>query len=266
MTSNTYFRFYAELNEFLAGDFRHRPVCRTCPDEATVKHMIEAFGVPHTEVELILINGESVDFSARVRDSDHVSVYPSFGLLDISPILKLPSRPLRGDRFVADSHLGRLAKQLRMLGFDVLYHSSYEDQEIARISVDEGRIVLSRDRNLLMHKAIVRGCCLHGESTDEQVLEVLARLDLSRSIRPFTRCLRCNGLLNDVDKDAVAYRVPERSRKFYQRFFECADCKNIYWEGSTWLECVRASGKLSKRRKKAGRHEACVSAMESSER
>jgi len=232
MTANAYFRFYAELNEFLARGFRHRLVCRTCPDEATVKHMIEAFGVPHTEVELILINGESVDFSSRIRNGDHVSVYPSFGLLDISPVLMLPSRPLRGDRFVADSHLGRLAKQLRMLGFDALYRSSYDDQEIVRISVDEGRIVLSRDRNLLMHKAIVRGCYLHAGSTDEQVLEVLARLDLSRSICPFTRCLRCNGLLNDVDKDAVAYRVPERSRQFYQRFFECTDCKNIYWEGS----------------------------------
>lgn len=232
MTVHAYFRFYAELNEFLAPVHRQRSVRRACPGDATVKHMIEVFGVPHTEVELILLNGESVDFEQRIQDGGRVSVYPAFGSLDISTLLKLPARPFRGDRFIADSHLGLLAKQLRMLGFDVLYHNRYGDREIARISAGEDRIVLSRDRNLLIHKAIVRGCYLHAKSSEEQVLEVLARLDLSEAIKPFTRCLLCNGLLNEVEKANVEDRVAVRSGAYYQRFLECSGCRKIYWEGS----------------------------------
>jgi uncharacterized protein with PIN domain len=226
------FRFYAELNRFLAPGYRQRSFSYPLSRDATVKHMIEALGVPHTEVELILANGEPVDFARRLRGGERISVYPYFGNLDIAPLGKLRAEPLRNVRFIADAHLGQLAKNLRMLGFDVLYRNDYSDAEVARIAVDEQRIVLTRDRDLLIRKEIVRGCYLHAISSDQQVREVVMRFKLSGAARAFSRCLACNGVLRVVEKSAVADRVPTHSRQFYDRFFECDVCARVYWEGS----------------------------------
>ncbi len=228
------FRFYEELNDFLAPEHRKRAVRRDSPAEATVKHVIEAFGVPHTEVELILANGESVDFAYRVRAGDRVSVYPKFERLDIAPLLKVRERPLRELRFIADAHLGGLARRLRMLGFDVLYRNSYDDAEVARIARDEGRVVLTRDRNLLMHRAITHGSYIHAIDPRRQLAEVLDRLDLRRAIRPFTRCLCCNAPLQPVDKSAIAERIPPTTRRYYDNYWQCTGCAHIYWQGSHW--------------------------------
>lgn len=200
--------------------------------DATVKHMIEALGVPHTEVELILVNGESVDFSRRLQHNDRISVYPSFRSIDIAPLGRLRAPCASGDKFIADAHLGQLAKNLRMLGFDVLYRNDYSDAEVARIAASEDRIVLTRDRDLLIRKEIVRGCYLHAISCEEQMIEVVSRFKLARSTRAFSRCLTCNGVLRMVEKSAVAERVPQHSREFYERFFECEICTQVYWEGS----------------------------------
>lgn len=226
------FRFYAELNNFLSPPFRQRRFSKPCSQDASVKHMIEALGVPHTEVELIIVNGQSVDFSYRLADGDEVSVYPSFGTDDLG--FAVPLRPpLQGrERFIADAHLGQLAKHLRMLGFDVLYRNDFSDAEVARIAATEERIVLTRDRDLLIRKEIVRGCYLHALGSEEQLVEVLGRFKLVQSARAFSRCLTCNGALQLVDKSDIAHRVPHHSRNCYDRFYECQGCAQVYWEGS----------------------------------
>jgi uncharacterized protein len=226
------FRFYAELNQFLAPSHRQVTFQYGLSRDATVKHAIEALGVPHTEVELILVNGESVDFSYRVQDSARVSVYPHFSTLDITPLAKVRTPSLHIERFIADAHLGQLAKNLRMLGFDVLYRNDFSDAEMARIAAMEERIVLTRDRDLLIRKEIVHGCYLHAISCEEQITEVVARFNLADNARAFSRCLTCNGTLRVVEKSAVAHRVPLHSRQYYDRFFECEDCAQVYWEGS----------------------------------
>ena len=226
------FRFYAELNDFLAPYQRQRTFSHPCSRDATVKHMIEALGVPHTEVELIRIDGEAVDFSHRLRDGEHVSVYPVFTAIDMTRLSRLRP-PLHGRaRFIADAHLGQLAKNLRMLGFDVLYRNDYSDAELARIAAEDGRIVLTRDRDLLIRKEIVRGCYLHAVAGDAQLLEVIARFNLDCTVRAFSRCLSCNGVLLAVHKDDVAHRVPPHSHAIYERFYECQGCAQVYWEGS----------------------------------
>jgi uncharacterized protein len=226
-----HFRFYAELNDFLAPMLRQRRFSRVCSRDASVKHMIEAFGVPHTEVELILVNGEPVNFSHRLRDGERVSVYPCFATLAIAAPLPLRP-PAPGKRFIADAHLGQLAKQLRMLGFDVLYRNDYSDAELARIAAAEGRIVLTRDRDLLIRKEIVHGCYLHALNSDEQVREVVRRFDLVPSVRALSRCLSCNGVLRVVEKSEIEHRVPPYSRDVYEQFYECDCCAQVYWEGS----------------------------------
>jgi len=230
--ATAHFRFYAELNNFLAPRHRQRTFSHPCSRDSTVKHMIEALGVPHTEVELICVDGVAVDFSHRLQDGERVSVYPVSSTVEITPALRLrPDPPLPG-RFIADAHLGQLAKSLRMLGFDVLYRNDYSDAEVARIAAGEGRIVLTRDRDLLIRKEIVLGCYLHALDIEGQMAEVIGRFRLAPHVRAFSRCLTCNGELRAVAKKEVAHRVPQHSREFYEHFFECAACAHVYWEGS----------------------------------
>jgi hypothetical protein len=239
------FRFYEELNDFLPGGRRKRAFAHACARGATVKHVIEALGVPHTEVEVILANGESVDFSYIVHEGDRISVYPVFESLDVTPLLRLRGEPLRRTRFIADANLGGLARYLRMLGFDTLYENGYADRQLVRIAAAEGRIVLTRDRALLMHRSISRGCYVRATRPRQQLEEILARLDLHRAIAPFSRCLRCNRELEPVAKEAVRDRLPPGSDAFYRRFWTCRGCGRIYWEGSHWRRMESLIGQLA---------------------
>ncbi len=226
------FRFYEELNDFILPERRKRAFLYACAERATVKNAIEALGVPHTEVEVILVNGESVDFSYLVQNGDRIAVYPQFEAIDITPLLKVRARPLRRTRFVADAHLGGLAKYLRLLGFDTLYRNDFRDEEVAQIAAADRRIVLTRDRSLLMHRKITHGCYVRAMKPRQQLEEVLGRLDLSRSIKPFTRCICCNLTLEPITKEAVLNRLPANTIEFYQKFWTCRKCDRIYWAGS----------------------------------
>jgi uncharacterized protein with PIN domain len=228
------FRFYEELNDFIAPERRQRTFTHACPAESTVKHAIEAIGVPHTEVELILIDGVSVGFGERLQEDNRVAIYPKFESLDISPLLRLRDHPLRRTRFVADAHLGGLARLLRMAGFDTVYDNHFADAEIERIADRDGRIVLSRDRELLKRRSISHGCYVRALKPDAQLAEILARLDLAGSLHPLSRCLECNVPLEAVDKAQVVEHIPPNVRQQHQRFSTCSSCRRIFWEGSHW--------------------------------
>jgi hypothetical protein len=246
------FRFYEELNDFLAPERRRREFSAPCARAATAKHMIEALGVPHTEVEMILVNGESAGFERLLQDGDRVAVYPRFEALDITPLLRVRERPLRVTRFVADAHLGGLAHMLRMAGFDTLYRNDYRDREIADIAEREGRIILTRDRELLKYRGVTHGCYVHALKPAQQFRELVERLDLARSFKPFTLCLECNAPLHPVDKQRVCERLPSSVRANHQRFTACDSCGRVFWEGSHWRrmqallsESVRAKSEPS---------------------
>ncbi|MEE8428771.1 MAG: Mut7-C RNAse domain-containing protein [Gammaproteobacteria bacterium] len=225
-------RFYEELNDFLAPPLRKVAFNHELNRRTSVKDMIESFGVPHTEVELILANHTSVDFSYIVQDGDCISVYPMFESLDISPLLRLRPKPLRNPRFIVDSNLGRLARYLRLLGFDALYKNDYTDKEVAQIARDEKRIVLTRDRSLLQHKIITHGYFVRAVKPNKQVKEVLSRLDLYRTVNPFSRCIRCNGKLQNVDKIFIEEKLEPKTKKYYHQFRMCTECGQTYWKGS----------------------------------
>ena len=228
------FRFYEELNDFLPPARRGRDFTTPCARAATTKHMIEAIGVPHTEVELILVNGESSTFGRLLADGDRVSVYPKFESIDVTGLLRVRERPLRELRFVADAHLGGLARLLRMAGFDTLYDNSYRDEEIEQISLTRNRIALTRDRELLKRRGIVHGCYVHAIKSEEQFREMVRRLDLASSIKPFTLCLKCNAPLQPADKATVLDRLPPRVREHHHEFCICAMCQGVFWKGSHW--------------------------------
>lgn len=225
-------RFYAELNDFVSPERKNQTSTYAFGVSGSVKDVIEALGVPHTEVDLILANGQSVDFSYRVRNGDRISVYPGFESIDISPLERLRPTPLREVRFVLDTHLGKLAGYLRMLGLDAAYRRDYPDEELARISVDEKRILLTRDRGLLKRNMIIRGYFVRATNPREQVIELLQRFDLVSLVSPFERCIHCNKLLRPVPKEKVACRLLPETRQRYEEFCVCPECDRIYWKGS----------------------------------
>ncbi|MGH9198492.1 MAG: Mut7-C RNAse domain-containing protein, partial [Acidimicrobiia bacterium] len=186
------FRFYAELNDFLPVERRHREFVCPFQGRVSVKDLIESLGIPHPEVDLILANGQSVDFTYVVCDADRISVYPMFESFDISPVIRLRPTPLREPRFVLDTHLGRLAAHLRLAGFDALYRNDYQDAELVEISTGQQRILLSRDQALLKCGALTHAYYVREIRHAGQLVEVLRRFDLCRLVKPFQRCLRCN--------------------------------------------------------------------------
>jgi uncharacterized protein with PIN domain len=230
--NQAFFRFYAELNDFLPSDRKRVIFSHVFDGQPSVKDTIEALGVPHTEVDLILVNGESVDFSYRIKDGDQISVYPMFESIDIASVLRVRPQPLREVRFVLDTHLGRLAGYLRMLGFDTLYRNDFQDEELASLSSREKRILLTKDRGLLKRSEVSHGYCVREIHPREQLVEVLRRFDLARVIKPFERCMRCNGPVTQVDKEQVIDRLPTETRRYYDEYYLCQDCGRIYWRGS----------------------------------
>lgn len=228
------FRFYQELNDFLPRERRGRDITTPCARAATVKHMIEALGVPHTEVELVLVNGEPSTLDLLIDEGDRITVYPKFEALDITPLLRVRERPLRRLRFVADAHLGGLARFLRMAGFDTVYNNAIHDDEIEQLAATEGRVVLTRDRELLKRRAVTHGCYVHTKKPEEQLREVFDRLDLASGVEPFSLCLHCNAPLRVVAKQSVIDVLPPNVRELHHEFNTCDVCHRVFWKGSHW--------------------------------
>jgi len=228
------FRFYADLNELLSQD--RRQIFFSYPvygGNQSVKHLIEANGVPHTEVALILANSHPVDFSYLVQPGDWVSVYPAFRSALIKPPLDLRPPIPKPARFLLDNHLGKLARYLRLLGFDTWYFNNcYDDAKLAQMAHEEQRILLSRDRGLLMRSQVVQGYCLRTKDSEEQVISIIHRYQLYDQIMPWLRCLRCNGRLAPIEKDQVVDRLEPKTKQHYHEFRICQECEQIYWKGS----------------------------------
>ena len=214
---------------------------------------MESLGAPHTEVDLIVANGDSVDFGYRVRDGDRISFYPRFESIDVGPILRVRPRPLPALRFVLDVHLGKLASFLRLLGFDSLYRRDFEDESLARLSSAERRILLTRDRGLLKRSQVTYGYWIRETSPRLQLIEVARRFGLKDSLEPFSRCLRCNETIRPVSREEVASRLLPRTREHFREFRRCPKCDRVFWKGShhdrmqDFLQEVVASARPSSR-------------------
>jgi len=224
--NNAGFRFYAQLNDFLAPERARNGIQHRFEGHPAIKDVIEALGVPHTEVRRIVVNGETVDFGYHLQDGDRVSVYPAF----ISP--EFSDAGADEPRFILDVHLGKLASYLRLLGFDTLYQNNFDDPDLARISSDEGRILLTRDLGLLKRSLVTQGYFVRNTDPPQQLVEIMRHYSLNQPPRPFLRCLHCNGLLAAVDKESIADRLPPRTRLHFDEFHICLSCQKLYWKGS----------------------------------
>ncbi len=210
------FRFYGNLNDFLPSDRRQVEFSRNIKDRGSIKDAIEALGVPHPEVGLILVNGDSVSFDYLVQEGDRISVYPHFTTLNVSSVSQVQPPPLPSVRFVLDVHLGKLATYLRLLGLDALYRNDYEDEELAEISHRENRLLLTQDRGLLKRSIVTYGYAVRSDNPEEQTREVLERFQLHGAIAPLQRCPNCNGELQPVEKAAIQNQIPHYTRLYYR--------------------------------------------------
>ena len=231
-------RFYEELNAFLPVEKRKLAFSVHVPEGCTVKALIEDLGIPHTEVDLVLANGESVDFAYRPAEGDRISVYPRFESWDISSIGRVRPVPLREVRFALDVHLGRLARLLRMFGFDSLYRNFLQDQELVRLARLEKRIVLTRDRGLLKRRSVTHGYLVRSLVPHDQLGEVVRRFDLTAQVRLGSRCVECNVSLQRVPREDVLARVPPAVGRDYAEFSTCPVCGRVFWRGSHWQKMV----------------------------
>jgi uncharacterized protein with PIN domain len=229
---SAYFRFYEELNEFLPPERRKKELEYFFHGTPSVKDAIEAIGVPHSEVDLILVNGISVNFRQKLSNGDKVSVYPVFEALDIGQVTRLRPEPLRELKFILDVHLGRLAKYLRLCGFDTLFSSFYEDREIIDTALKEKRIILTRDKQLLKDRRVTHGYWIRSQDHNEQLEEVFCRFDLKDRLALFSRCISCNTPLEEVKKEEIQDRLMADTSRYFSKFTRCPVCDRIFWEGS----------------------------------
>lgn len=218
--STAYFLFRGRLNDFLSRDLRGKTITIQFRERQSVKHLAESLGVPHPEIGQVQVNGRAEPLNVITQDGDRVHVDP---MPD-----GFPGEP----RFVLDGHLGRLAAYLRMLGFDCLYENDYDDDQLAEIAGREQRILLSRDRHLLMRKSVTDGYCLRSLDPQQQLTETVKRFDLARRAIPFHRCLRCNHVLEPVRKEDVIDRLEPLTKQYFDKFHICPACGQIYWKGS----------------------------------
>ena len=233
------FRFYEELNDFLPINRRKVRFTVQFKDSPGIKDLIESLGIPHTEVDLILVNGRSVDYGYHVENGDDIAVYPAFESFDITPLLHLHPAPLRHSAFILDVHLGRLARYLRTLGFDTLYRNDYTDVQIVQIAQSEHRIVLTRDSGILKYNAVTHGYWVRSVTAREQLREIVRRFDLCRSFKPFSRCPVCNGIVENIDKSKIIDMLEPKTKQFYEEFSRCGNCGKLYWKGSHYEKLTK---------------------------
>jgi uncharacterized protein with PIN domain len=225
------FRFHGDLSDFLPPALRGQAIPYPLDGTVAVKHPIEALGVPHPEVAAITANGRSVDFTYWLLPGDVVEVYGQDAVLPDGAIALRPPLP-RPVRFVLDTHLGRLATYLRILGCDTLYSNAADDEELARIAHAEARVLLTRDLGLLKRKAVIYGHWVRAFRPRDQLVAVVRRYDLWGELQPWRRCPHCNGSLAPVDKAEILERLEPKTRLYYDEFLRCAACGQVYWQGS----------------------------------
>ena len=221
-------RLLGELNDFLPREQRGQSQAITLTRRAAVKDVLEAVGVPHTEIGVLRINALAAPMSSvLVPGSDaHVLAAPA---TTASRRADWPDAP---PAFVADVHLGGLVRRLRLAGFDVAYANDRDDADLAAISDIEHRVLLTRDRGLLKRARVRHARFVRCDATQAQYDDIVAHFGLADRMQPFTRCSDCNTPLDTVAKTDIVHRLEPLTRAHYTHFARCPVCDKLFWGGS----------------------------------
>ena len=237
-------RFYNELNDLLPEHRRNTEFEAEFKDKRSIKDMIEALGVPHTEVDIIIANEDSVNFNYILHEGDRIRVYPTLSNPDIKNTIPLRPSPFYNTRFIADTNLGNIARYMRVLGFDTYFDPSLSARAIIELSLREDRTIITKSRKLLKFGDVTYGLLLRPGTTEAQIKNILLRMGIKDSVKPFSRCLRCNGILIDVPKKRIADRIPPKTRSFCNEYSHCESCDKIYWEGTHVFEMKKVVNRV----------------------
>jgi len=238
-------RFYEELNDYLPKIYHKKEINYTFNSGSDIKEMINFFNIPPEKIDFIIVNGNSQGYDYVLKDLDFVSIYPAFESFDISEVQPLHKKPLRNLIFICDSHLGKLCKYMRMLGFDTLYFNNISKSKIIDISIKEKRIIVTRNYKLIKDCNVSHIVLIKSDNAKEQILEIISKLDLSESIEPFTRCLKCNEIIESIEKQDIYNLLPEKTKKYFDHFYICKNCNKIYWEGSHYENMLKFINSIS---------------------
>lgn len=237
-------RFYNELNDLLPEHRRNIEFEAEFKDKRSIKDMIETLGVPHTEIDIIIANEDSVDFNYILQEGDRIRLYPASAEPDIKDTIHLRPSPFYNTRFIADTNLGNIARYMRVLGFDTYFDPALSTRAIIELSLRENRIIITKSRKLLKFKNVTYGLLLRPGTSEEQIRNILFHLGIKNSVKPFSRCLLCNGILISVPKNRIEDRIPPKTRSFCNEYSHCESCDKIYWQGTHVFEMKKVINRL----------------------
>lgn len=222
--------FPDEFNIFRRKKNKWPEIIYPLEQKTSIKHIIESLGVPHTEIGKIIAEDNEVNFNYIPVNSQKVTLLPIIPPFDVTKPSLLRPEPLQQISFVVDVNVGKLALLLRMLGLDAEYSPKFLDKDI--LSFCEKRIVLSKDIGLLECKQIIFGRHVRSVYPDDQLVEIIKFFGINGPFKFFTRCLRCNKKLVPVNKKDILHRLEPKTKKYFDRFKICPQCRRIYWQGS----------------------------------
>ena len=227
-------RLHGVLNDFVAPERRGQAFTHELQGSPSVKDLIESLGPPHPEVDVVCVDGEPVGFGHRAEEGTRLDVYPALAPAAARVAQEARVGPPLPDmpRFILDVGLGRLSGFLRMLGFDTLWRNDYADDQLARLSRDEARVLLTRDLGVLKRSEVVQGYYPRATDPAHQLVEVVRRYGLTSRMRPFSRCIACNAPLSTATPEEVQGRVPEGVAQRHRHFQQCPGCQRVFWPGT----------------------------------
>ena len=226
------FKIFGRLKKFLGKPFQSDVIDLRWEEHRTLKDWIESLGIPHTEIGLVKVDTDSADLNSRLPSKCVVEVFEIEGPYDPRTEIMPGQTALGSVKFIADVHLGKLVRYLRILGLDCLYEEPWDDHILAQKAHDQKRIMLSRDMGLLQRKCISHGQFLHSDAPIKQAQEILKRYKIYDLCQPMSRCVSCNAPMNPVDKVKIEHLIEKGTKASYDKFFQCTSCSKVYWHGA----------------------------------
>ena len=226
------FIIHGKLKTFLSKRFRKKPIDLAWEEHRTLKDWIESLRIPHIEVGRITVNSKKSALNNRLQDKDIVEVFEIDGPYDPRKVSQQHEILLPHIKFIADVHLGKLVRYLRILGLDCHYQEPWDDNKLAEKADKENRIMLSRDVGLLQRKCISHGKFLYSDDPIEQAKEILNRYEIYDLCKPMSRCVSCNSLMKTVAKQNIEHLIEPGTKQSYEQFFQCQSCSKVYWHGA----------------------------------
>lgn len=223
---------HGELADHLPFGRGGRPLVTSFALPVGLRDLVQSTGIPHVEVGRVEVDGVAAWWDRSLDGDVAAEVWPRYPLPHPDP----------DPRFLLDVHLGKLARLLRLLGLDAVHRREAEDDDLAREAASSGRILLTRDRGLLMRGALSRGRWIRATDPEEQAAEVLAGFRLDTATRPFSRCMECNTPVTQAPPDTVD--VPAGVRSRHRAFRYCPGCGRVYWPGTHAERLAAAVGRI----------------------